>query len=907
MERFSFCHLGRPPGSKCWILTSGKGGTGLGSRYTEVASFVPVEAIVDHVESVCASKEGASVVTSDSSNATFVYCWGRYNWTRFATLMPLPILPPGTRVVQHIHTSFNEAILLLDDGSTFVKGSFYTATGRQNFDNWTANPCPHPSWKKVLLGTQNVMALDYHNRLWEWGLVSGTKDIPRNFLHLAKIQNIPTLVEGLEKEEIIDFAVGSSHFLAVDSSGRLYSWGVSDKRLGRNDPNYARDMTPQQRFERDTKIPTIVPFPDGVHIARVDARDGANVALDRAGRLWTWGWYVNALLGPDAPDCGAPTLLPSPEGVIFRDMAICQEPYVMAISTEGDVYACGKQEQSQCGVGHKNHIPTLTKVPLAEKAAAIAVSSGSSFILTVPTMKKFGILKAFIGDADDIYSAESAAAAAAEAAVSTPSSSSSDPYTNNYPATTTTPLAPHVATGYSINAAPTDSQAPTTPRSMAAATNYSELTSYFANSMYGKPVPASSVQLAVVNEDTGEEDLPMEYGMDLGASSLYGTISDLGDVPEASYKQITELESAQGPPSVVSYASTPTLPPSQSAPNLQLPQIKIEDIPRNGRDWNTEFQLLLSLSAETSEQQIDRDRGILLFYEEFVGQVKRIASTIISEVSVPPHLKTIRPLQVGGVAGGEKYIHDNIFLKFAIDMHGIYGGDEWSRKAASLELLGQDAYLACQTQIPDLRTPVMALIDFKGFRILATCVLPLAKGTSLVYGSDDGGRTCHYDDAYVAEIMAKCGELLNLKEHVVTDKRVKIFAPCDIEVHKGKDGNIYVIDTARIFPPEYPFPLFGAIKIPSYETDGQIVKLELDKGQLDILVKDLFCAKTQEGLLYYTNKGSINKTASAIVGYEVLGEAYLLYGIEGRILYYQLRPEFVRSYSRPLSSDAVRP
>jgi hypothetical protein len=173
--------------------------------------------------------------------------------------------------------------------------------------------------------------------------------------------------------------------------------------------------------------------------------------------------------------------------------------------------------------------------------------------------------------------------------------------------------------------------------------------------------------------------------------------------------------------------------------------------------------------------------------------------------------------------------------------------------------------------------------------------------------------------------MAECGKLLNIKPHRVTTSELTISAPCDIEVHHGTDGRYYVLDTARVYPPEFPFPLYGCIKIEQLSYSGQIEKLQLDKGQLTLLVQDMICSRTPEGMLYYTGKGLVNKTASALLGYEIRGEAYILYGyeynetplgltffllpglrgsLEGRILYYQLRPEFVRQYKTALSSDA---
>ena len=49
---------------------------------------------------------------------------------------------------------------------------------------------------------------------------------------------------------------------------------------------------------------------------------------------------------------------------------------------------------------------------------------------------------------------------------------------------------------------------------------------------------------------------------------------------------------------------------------------------------------------------------------------------IIEEVSLPTEEKTIKPVDVGGIAGGIKYISNNILFKFSLDFKGIYGGDE---------------------------------------------------------------------------------------------------------------------------------------------------------------------------------------------------------------------------------------
>jgi hypothetical protein len=52
-------------------------------------------------------------------------------------------------------------------------------------------------------------------------------------------------------------------------------------------------------------------------------------------------------------------------------------------------------------------------------------------------------------------------------------------------------------------------------------------------------------------------------------------------------------------------------------------------------------------------------------------------------------------------------------------------------KAASAELKGAMCYHNCH--IPDLLTPLMATIDYRGFRLLAIALVPIDDKT-LVYG-----------------------------------------------------------------------------------------------------------------------------------------------------------------------------
>jgi hypothetical protein len=114
-------------------------------------------------------------------------------------------------------------------------------------------------------------------------------------------------------------------------------------------------------------------------------------------------------------------------------------------------------------------------------------------------------------------------------------------------------------------------------------------------------------------------------------------------------------------------------PPPIAAPVIPTAQ-------REGPDWNSEFQNILDMPVSTVEERIERQNRLKAFYDEFMRNVIEVGRVIVDEHSIPDANKTYKSMDVGGIAGGSKTIARNLFFKFAIDMHGIYGGDEWSRK-----------------------------------------------------------------------------------------------------------------------------------------------------------------------------------------------------------------------------------
>ncbi|KAL6047498.1 Histidine kinase A [Balamuthia mandrillaris] len=272
------------------------------------------------------------------------------------------------------------------------------------------------------------------------------------------------------------------------------------------------------------------------------------------------------------------------------------------------------------------------------------------------------------------------------------------------------------------------------------------------------------------------------------------------------------------------------------------------DVKDNVRNWNEEFQQLMeqrhqeedlkneikpgdtaaveqtklfncNLGEEKQSQRVALRLRIGTLAKEFTDKATALGKIIIDERFIATneglnHGKgrklRIPPIDSGGVAGGLKYFADGIFFKFAVDEHGIYAGDEWAMKAAGHELKGLSLYISLleKAKIQGLSFPLMALINYRGFRLIASTVLPLGQNT-IIYGSADGKRTVHADVPQVNDIMKEAAEEINIKGHWVTpvtdcSARRFLYACGDIEVHRGKDGRFYLLDTHRVMPPMIP-------------------------------------------------------------------------------------------------------
>lgn len=108
-------------------------------------------------------------------------------------------------------------------------------------------------------------------------------------------------------------------------------------------------------------------------------------------------------------------------------------------------------------------------------------------------------------------------------------------------------------------------------------------------------------------------------------------------------------------------------------------------------------------------------------------------------------------------------------------------------------------------QIPGLCPPLLCIIDYHGYRVIALSKLPIDKST-LMYGSHDGGTTVQKGHPELASRMESLFHSLNLKKHHIGSSGVELAGPGDAEGHVGFDDRFYVLDFARLMPPELDMP-----------------------------------------------------------------------------------------------------
>ena len=185
----------------------------------------------------------------------------------------------------------------------------------------------------ISAGSNHTLAISADGHLFGWGLGSLTGE------GANASRNTPTLVDDNSLWVAID--AGPFHSLAINAAGELYAWGQNGSgQLGDG-----------------TNIGRGVPIRVGSASNWVEVSAGRfhSLALTADGELYAWGHNVQGQLG-NATSANANT--PQRVGAATNWVAISAGSghlnaggHSFALTTDGDLYAWGRNDQGQLGLG----------------------------------------------------------------------------------------------------------------------------------------------------------------------------------------------------------------------------------------------------------------------------------------------------------------------------------------------------------------------------------------------------------------------------------------------------------------------------------------------------------------------------------------------------------------------------
>jgi len=206
--------------------------------------------------------------------------------------------------------------------------------------------------------------------------------------------------------------------------------------------------------------------------------------------------------------------------------------------------------------------------------------------------------------------------------------------------------------------------------------------------------------------------------------------------------------------------------------------------------WNGELQRLYDKPVfnphEIKEANNEKDKLL----QDFASFSAAVAQELVAQLSKPRAQWKIQPLREQlGFAGGEKFIVGQLFCKFARDDKNIYGSNELAIKMAKNEIRNANAVL--QLGIFQLHFSLTACHRVQGHAVVTTAIIPIDPRQSLVYGSNDGGRSIVRRNTVMIDLVERVASSLGLLSHALRGHKpeMKLSIGADCEGHvSSEDG-----------------------------------------------------------------------------------------------------------------------
>ena len=261
--------------------------------------------------------------------------------------------------IKEISLGYGHSLLLTKDGKVYSWG--WNERGQLGLNDTQDRLTPSivtalDDRNITKLSTQDFdkhhsIAMDSEGQLYSWG------DNTHGQLGLGDTQDRQSSeeIKFFADKKIIQISLGKSHSLALDHEGQVYSWGWNEGgQLGLGD-------------KKDRYEPTLIPYfkENGIFITQVTTAYKHNLALDKDGKVYSWGWNDYGELGlSNNEERLSPTLISyfKDNGIKITKLAIGSW-HSFALDDEGQLYSWGRNANGRLGLSDEidRNEPSLIK------------------------------------------------------------------------------------------------------------------------------------------------------------------------------------------------------------------------------------------------------------------------------------------------------------------------------------------------------------------------------------------------------------------------------------------------------------------------------------------------------------------------------------------------------------------
>ena len=285
---------------------------------------------------------------------------------------------------QQIGSGLGNYTLIINNGKVYASGdNYFGELGNGTTDNVTNHRVVDTTGvlagKKIIAvatGSDHSLALDSDGRVYSWGYnFSGRLGVGPH-----QDSNVPLAVDTtgvLAGKKIIAIAAGYDHSLALDSNGKVYAWGANDDgQLGNNS-------------ESNSLVPVAVNTTGvlaGKKIIAIAAGKYFSLALASDGKVYAWGDNWTNQLGnrTSSSSSDVPAAVDTTGALAGKTVTAIAagSGHCLALASDGTVYGWGAGQSGQIGNGSKanTHVPSAVMFS-GKKMTAIA--AGGNFSLAV--------------------------------------------------------------------------------------------------------------------------------------------------------------------------------------------------------------------------------------------------------------------------------------------------------------------------------------------------------------------------------------------------------------------------------------------------------------------------------------------------------------------------------------------